>query len=840
MEGGGAIEATPPEDHAMRPVVSGMLALAVCVWAGVSSARADGLLVPRDRSLPPLSLVHQRVNVTIEGQVATTSVEQVYHNATSRDLEADYLFPLPPGAAVREFAMWVNGQRLRGETVEASQARKTYEEIVRRLHDPGLLEYVDRDLWKVRIFPVPHQGEQKIEIKFTTLLRREGDLISYEYPLRTGSTPRTTLHDFTLVIRLKSEDALGPIYSPTHDVAVNRKGDNEATLSFERSHYTLDRDFTFYFAPKAKDVGLSLLTQRSSSDRQGYFLLLLSPRADADVKSVPRDLVVVLDTSHSMAGEKLRQAKGALKSALSSLKPNDRFALIQFATVVTPFRDRLLSADSDNLSEARAWVEKLEALGATDIGSALDEALKLRPSHSEGRTFQIVFFTDGLPTAGPDSKQILKLVQDRDLSGVRVFTFGVGDDVDAHLLDQLAEATRGASTYVRPNEDLEQKASALVTKISHPVRTDLKLRVGADVRLVEVYPPKLPDLFRGEQLQVAGRYEGDGHVSLTLESRVADRELRDTYEVNFPQTASEHDFIAPLWARRKVGYLLDQIRLHGESAELRDEVIRLAREFGIATPYTSLLVVPDDQPRLAGAPGGSGQGMASLRHGYSDAMSGYGPSMAGNAAGYGRTMTQAVVPAQPPPTAIRQRHVERRFKDRVPSTEPGQEGQAPGQVDQNSLFLRERAALLVGKPGAAGAPPAPAEYPPVELFGRMPTAESGKAAIDLAQQLAALKSQSRAEPEAMPVKTIAGHRFLKIEDIWIDEQFDASAKTLKLEAFGDAYFRLLEKHPELKAVLALGSRVVWVSPSGRVLVIDKVGQDKVDDAELDRLFTAAK
>ncbi|HEV3166838.1 MAG TPA: VIT and VWA domain-containing protein, partial [Isosphaeraceae bacterium] len=447
-----------------------LCALALFGLAAVPSiARADGFLVPTDRSLPPLTLMYQRVNVTIEGQVATTSVEQDFHNSTQTDLEADYLFPLPPGASVREFAMWVNGKRLTGETIDAPKARRTYEDIVRRLKDPGLLEYVDRDLWKVRIFPVPRLGEQKIEIKFTTLLAKDGDLISYQYPLRTGTNPRRVTGDFTMVVKLKSPDALGPIYSPSHEVAIDRKGDREAIVSFERSRYTLDRDFALYFAPKSKDVGLSLMTQCSSSDRQGYFLLLLSPSAEKDGRRPPRDLVVVLDTSYSMKGEKLQQAKGALRAALDSLEPDDRFALIQFATVVNDFRESLLKASRDNLTEARDWVDKLEALGATDIGSALDEALKMRPRDrdDDGRTFQVVFFTDGLPTAGQSSAEILKAVEKRDTHGVRLFTFGVGDDVDTHLLDQLAESTRAASTYVRPSESIEAKASTLVSKISH-------------------------------------------------------------------------------------------------------------------------------------------------------------------------------------------------------------------------------------------------------------------------------------------------------------------------------------------------------------------------------------
>jgi Ca-activated chloride channel homolog len=822
-------------------------ALALMGLAGSSSARGDGLLVPTDRSIPPLSLRHERVNVTIDGQVATTSVEQVFQNNTPRDLEADYLFPLPAGAAVREFAMWVGGKRLTGETIDASRARRTYEDIVRRLKDPGLLEYVDRDLWKVRIFPVPRYGEQKIEIKFTTLLAKEADLISYQFPLRTGQAQRREPGYLSMVVNLRSEEPLGPIYSPTHDVAVNRKGEREAIVSFEISRYrpgpgsaeanpswysAREREFMLYFAPKSKEVGLSLLTQRDDRDSRGYFLLLLSPRANDEARPAPRDLVVVLDTSYSMKGEKLKQAKGALKAALDSLNDNDRFALIQFATVVTPFRDRLLEANRANLREARGWVEKLEAQGATDIGSALEEALALSRWDDGGRSFQVVFFTDGLPTAGSTVSQILEKAKPRVGSGTRVFTFGVGDDVDAHLLDQLAELSRASSTYVRPSEDLEAKASTLVSKISHPVRTDLRLRAGDDVRLVEMYPPQLPDLFRGEQLQVAGRYEGSGHVSLTLESRIGSQRLTDIYEVRFPERATDRDFIAPIWARRKVGYLLDQIRLHGESSEAKNEVIRLAREFGIATPYTSFLVVPDDRRfgfnREAVGGGGLGGGGLLPRYVHPETRSNF------------------------------------RFEDETRDANKPQSGlggypglgagahtdRLPGSV----VGERESGRFTLGNGGAAretsngrrdtprSSTPAAEGIPVRDGFlslGHVAgISSSGTEAIDLAQKLAELKTNGRLDSLPL-VQNAAGHPFRKVDDVWVDDRYESSAKTLKLKAFGSAYFRLLANHPELKTVFALGDRVVWVTPSGVALVIDTEGNDEVADQLLDSLFKPA-
>ncbi len=274
--------------------------------------------------------------------------------------------------------MWVDGKRYKGKAVDARAARQTYEDIVRRLQDPGLLEYIGRDLWKMRIYPVPRRGEQKIQLTFTSILPIEGGMISYQYHLRTGQTIRTTEKDFTMVVRIKSPDPLGPIYSPSHDVELVRQGDRAAVVSFERNACQLDKDFQLYFVPKAERVGFSLLTQRESPGDRGYFLLLLSPSDPDESIAAPRDLVLVVDTSSSMDDEKLRQAKRAVNQTLGTLGPDDRFALISFATTPISFRDDFSAATKDDLRAARDWVESLEAAGGTDIAAALEAALGFR------------------------------------------------------------------------------------------------------------------------------------------------------------------------------------------------------------------------------------------------------------------------------------------------------------------------------------------------------------------------------------------------------------------------------------------------------------------------------
>src|SRR5262249_41949965 len=211
------------------------------------------------------------------------------------------------------------------------------------------------------------------------------------------------------------------------------------------------------------------------------------------------------------------------------------------------------------------------------------------------RSFTVVFFTDGQPTVGEtDPEKILKNFKDKNTANTRVFTFGVGDDVNAALLDRLSDMTRSASAYVRPEEYIEVKVSGLYGKISHPVLTDLKVSASAGIKLSDMYPKQLPDLFHGGQLVVLGSYNGKGHGSITLTGKGDGETKTMVYGVDLPaKTSEEKAFVENLWARRRVGYLLDQIRVSGQQKELIDEVVKLAKKHGITTPYSSYLVVPD-------------------------------------------------------------------------------------------------------------------------------------------------------------------------------------------------------------------------------------------------------
>jgi Ca-activated chloride channel family protein len=319
---------------------------------------------------------------------------------------------------------------------------------------------------------------------------------------------------------------------------------------------------------------------------------------DVKVKQVvTKDVAFVLDTSGSMAGKKLEQAKKALQFCVENLNDGDRFEIIRFSTEVEPLFDKLVKATDQNRARANDFIREIKPIGGTAIDDALRKALALRPGQDD-RPFVVIFLTDGRPTIGTtDEDQIVANVKKEDEGRTRVFCFGIGTDVNTHLLDRITEDTRAVSQYVLPEEDLEVKVSNFFSKIKEPVLTNPTLRFTGGIRVTKLYPSPLPDLFRGEQLVLLGRYSGKGDAAVVVEGTVNGAARKFTYEVSFADDASDSEFIPRLWATRRVGYLLDEIRLHGENGELRDEVSELARKYSIVTPYTAYLILEDESHR---------------------------------------------------------------------------------------------------------------------------------------------------------------------------------------------------------------------------------------------------
>ncbi len=573
-----------------------ILLILIAVSVGLTGpAGADGIIiidpppgvdVRLDQSL---AIKYHHVDIQIKDQVATTRVDQVFVNDHPWTAEGTYIFPLPEGAAVSDFVMWVDGKAVHGQILEADEARAIYDDVVRRMKDPALLEYVGRKALKASVFPIPPGEERKIELEYSQILPVENGLVHYIYPLSTERFSSRPLEDLVVRAEIESSEPLKAVYSSRHEVSIDREDDYHALLGLEQSDVLPDRDFELFYTISTEKVGLNLLSYKEEG-QDGFFLLLAAPNVEVDEEEiVARDVILVLDTSGSMNGEKIDQAREAARFVLDHLNPLDRFAIISFASTTKSFSSRLEPLSKKN--EGMDFVDRLEAMGSTDINRAVIEALGLA---EEDRPTTLIFLTDGLATEGvTETAAILENVDREAPDNVRIFSFGVGDDVDTDLLDQISMDHSGASTYVRPGDQIDEEVSAFYSKVKTPVLSDLTIDYG-DIVVDQVYPQKIPDLFAGSQLILLGRYREGGPAQITLEGVVNKEKQSYIYQDVLFRKEGGDDFIPRLWATRAVGYYLTQIRLYGEKQEWIDSIVALSTRYGIITPYTSFLVQEKD------------------------------------------------------------------------------------------------------------------------------------------------------------------------------------------------------------------------------------------------------
>ena len=604
------LEGSSNIQHPMRFFVTAFLMLLLA-----PAAQGQGIIVGPDFQPAPLRLTDHAVEADIHEQVAVVTVQHTFHNPSNATYEGTFLFPLPPHASVSRFSMNVNGTELQGEVMEEDEARKIYEDIVRRSLDPALLEMADYQTFRARLFPIPPGESRTLTLRYDATLDREDATVSFVYPMkgtlsnrwvgRPIPMPRPTmppqrqpdsntapekLQESTITINIASEAGLKNIYSPSHTINKKQPTDHRATVSLGANNGLDGRDFVLYYSLDSRQVGASFLAHRPYEDKAGYFMVLLSPEIEIPQDRIqPRDVVFVLDTSGSMAGDKIEQAREALKYCLNRLGERDRYGIVAFSSDVDAFRDDLLPANRRD--DGLYFVDQLEARGGTNINDALTQAMGMLENSDEG---MIVFLTDGKPSSGvTNESEIRKNIAKANKQEIALFTFGVGYDVNTMLLDGLSQEAGAFADYISPEENIEEHVGTFYDKVRYPVMTDLAFTFdGAGAYAFS--PSTLPNLYKNGQLIIAGRYRNPAAATLTVTGTLFGEPQTLSYDLAFPQKEQEQDFVARIWATRRVGHLLDEIRRNGQNDELKEEVIALAKEFGLVTPYTSYLVLEEE------------------------------------------------------------------------------------------------------------------------------------------------------------------------------------------------------------------------------------------------------
>lgn len=596
-----------PSWLALAPAASAALVAASTPALAQGWVEVDRPVVPTTSIAPiggPVIRTQSDVRITLDGRIARVEVEEHFRNAGPTVAEGSYLYPLPGEAVFTGYSLWMGDQELQGEMQSADQARRIYEEIVRRQKDPALLTFAGHGLIRAQVFPIQPGETRKVVLRYTQVMGREGDALRLRYAIGPRVTSRglgsdgTPADQFSLRVSAPDGGTMGTPYSPTHEVSTRRER-GRMVVSVPP---TASGDLDILFPLRRGLVGTTLLTHASTGE-DGYYMLLLAPPEESSGPVIPRDLTLVVDVSGSMSGTKMEQAKAALAQALAALGPQDRFRLVAFSSGVREFRPGFTAATRGNLADAQEYVTNLAAGGGTNIEGALNAALGTAPG--AGRIPLVVFVTDGLPSVGQTQPDQIAGEAAARIGQARIFTVGIGTDVNTFLLDRLAREGRGSATYIAPNADVETAVGSLLGRIRHPALADLRI-VSAPVSLVEMQPARLPDLFYGEELVVFGRYHGTGSGEVVVEGERNGRRERFTARAAFVGSEPDNAFIPPLWASRRIGELTRTARLEGASPAIIDEIRQLGLRYGILTEYTSYLVLepgaapPSAEPVLRG------------------------------------------------------------------------------------------------------------------------------------------------------------------------------------------------------------------------------------------------
>ncbi len=572
-----------------------------------ATARNAHVVVPQSRAFPldarttAVEVAAVRARIAIDGRTARTTLEMELRNPGGARAESVLLVPVPAGAAVRSFDFDGAGAEPSAELLPAAEARRIYDDIVRRARDPALLEFAGSAFVRSSVFPVEPHGTQHVRLTWEEVLPGDGARVDYLLP-RSGALDVRTPWDVSFDVR--SDVPLATVYSPTHALETERLGPGRVRVRVAAAARDEPGDLRVSFLREPREgAAATLYTYPEPGGDGGSFLFLASVPRPKTTAVAPRDVVLVLDRSGSMAGAKLEQARAAALQVIEGLEDGERFDVVDYATDVARFAPRPVPKTRESVGEVRAYLDALRPAGGTNLHDALAEALRMR---GDGGALPIVLFlTDGLPTVGRRSEtEIAGLVGAADAQTPRVFTFGVGLDVNAPLLDRIAERTRAFATYVRPEDDVELAVDRVFRNLRGPVLAAPELTAQGDDgsastrRIHECIPAALPDVYDGDAAVVLGRYRGTGTLRLRLTGTDTSGPRAFEFAFDLGEATTANAFVPRLWATRRIAFLTDEVRQAAEevargapdrTAELTEEIVRLSTQYGVLTEYTAFL-----------------------------------------------------------------------------------------------------------------------------------------------------------------------------------------------------------------------------------------------------------
>ena len=718
------------------------------------------------------------VDADIENSVAQVVVSQTFNNTGSSTYEASFLFPLPYDGAVDSLTFFVEGQEFAGQLLDAAEARKRYEAIVRQNRDPALLEWIGTGLYQTNVFPIPPGQARTVELRYTQLLRQQDGLTEFSFPTkcaRQNVAPGKT----SFSVRITGETEIKNVYSPTFDLNVERVAPNVVKTTCVLENQTPTRDFRLFFDQNADQLSAKLQSYRPNPNEDGYFLLLASPKIVSEQTTRPaKTIVFALDISGSMSGEKIEQARESLKFVLSRLNEGDKFNVVLFGTDVRSFSEKLRVVDAASRTEALAFVDAVRSRGSTNIEDALNVSFAQLAQDDSANPKYLFFFSDGEPTTGETNEMKLAQIAREKNDGARFFSFGLGYDVNSRLLDRFVRDGRGQGEYVKPDENIEERVAALYNRVGVPVFTGVEFQfkskenAAAQYFTNQVYPDGKIDVYAGDQLVLVGRYATSGPIEIQAKGLVDGKEVAFSFEGTLANESvdSTYAFVERLWATRRVGEIVDRLDLDGPNDELMNELLELSKKHGIMTPYTAFLaddsVALDATAENARRAAGNFKTLASQtsnRSGFAQRSLKQSFRGAANLAAESAVADEMAMAAAPPA-----------------ASRPLGFGGGGGGGGFAAGSVRAKSA-----PRRLAAPRSFAVAPDVaDDFGAsFETSEAPEA------------SEAEVATPRETVRTIAGKTFYFKEGRWLDSALDATSqqaqKPIVVEQFGTEYFELV-------------------------------------------------
>lgn len=603
-----------------------VLALIFVLVAGPETAAAAGptpsemqsgsLLLRMEGGYATATLLNTDVEMNISGLVARVTVRQEFRNTSQDWVEGVYVFPLPDSAAVDSMRLHIGDRFIEGEIQEKEHAKKTYEHAKKAGKKAGLVEQQRANLFTTSVANVAPGERVVIEIEYLEDVRYEKGQFSIRFPMtltpryisgtalpdRVGSgwspdtdrvpdasqiTPpqvtNSSAHQLSLTVNVNAGTPLEIIASRYHPVSVGEKN-GRYTVSLSAATVTMDHDFELVWRPVPSATPRAMSFVETVKGKPYYLLMVMPPdQEELPAASMAREIIFIVDTSGSMHGVSIQQAKRAVQLALKGLTPTDRFNVIEFNSITNALYTQSAPVTAHSIAEASKFVQQLQANGGTEMRPAL--ALALDSPRSEAHLRQVVFITDG--SVGYED-ELFSMIEDR-LGAARLFTVGIGSAPNSWFMRKAAQAGRGSYTFISALHEVREKMDRLFQKLEQPQVTDIEVRWPSGV-IVDSFPSTVPDLYLGEpvivKVEVTGEFRAGDFIHISGNSSGGG------WAAEVPVgAASDSPGVAALWARARIEELIDVERRHADPGEIRAAIVETALTHHLVSKYTSLVAV---------------------------------------------------------------------------------------------------------------------------------------------------------------------------------------------------------------------------------------------------------